>query len=123
MLLVVYLTSSKQGYLAQVGDITLKQKIGDRIITHTQDHTFDNPEELNEIISRKLHGKYLGDYSVNDHLNFIALKCFEREDKENRLGKGILFSRIPSRFIGHISYCGILSDQDTWLINTKPYVS
>lgn len=122
MLLVVYLSPNEESYFVQVGNITLKQKVNNKFVTLTKDHTFDNLEELNEIVSRKLHGEYLGDYSANDHLNFIALKCFDIPDPENRIGKGLLLPKIPSRFIGHISYCGILNDQDTWLINTKPYV-
>ncbi len=122
MLLVAYISPDQILHFIQVGNIAMKQKVNGKFVAVTQNHTFDNPEELNEIVTRKLHSEYLGGHTVNDHLNFIALKCFDLPDPDNRLGKGLLLSGIPSRFISHADYCGILKDEDTWLINTKPYI-
>lgn len=122
MLLVAYISPDQILHFIQVGNVAMKQRVDGKFVAVTQNHTFDNPEELNEIVTRKLHGEYLGDYTVNDHLNFIALKCFDLPDPDNRLGKGLLLPGIPSRFISHVDYCGILKDEDTWLINTKSYV-
>lgn len=122
MLLVAYISVDQTLYFIQVGNVVMKQKINGRYTAITQDHTFDNPDELNEIVTRKLHGEYLGDYPVNDHLNYISLRCFNIPDPNNRLGKSLLLPGIPSRFISHVDYCGILKDEDSWLINTKSYV-
>lgn len=122
MLLVAYISVDQTLYFIQVGNVVMKQKINGRYTAITQDHTFDNPDELNEIVTRKLHGEYLGDYPVNNHLNYISLRCFNIPDPNNRLGKSLLLPGIPSRFISHVDYCGILKDEDTWLINTKSYV-
>lgn len=121
MALIVYFSASGTAHFVQVGNIVMKRKSNNEFITITENHTFDNPKELEEIINRKLHGDYLGDYTLNDHINFMALKCFNIPDPDNLIGQGMLLPNIPSRFNCHVDYCGILNDQDTWLINTEPF--
>lgn len=114
MVLAVYLSADKVITFAQVGDITLKQKKGRHFTALTQNHTFKNQIEIDQLLKTDFYRKnYLREQksTVVDYL-IKAQKLSSLNSQES-------FDNISSRFIGHPNWCGL--DGETF-INTRPYL-
>lgn len=96
ILLAIYLNQENLTY-AQVGPISLKQKINGRYHPITQDHTFDNPDERERTQDPDLP---LHCYQLSRDIR-LKLNGFINEDEARYL----LTPKTPSRFVGHPDYC------------------
>jgi len=108
MVLIAYLDPQSQFTIAQVGDITLKQRQNGRFTSLTEDHTFDNPLEVERLATFLKHSGTTT--SAESIISAIATD-------EGFTGK------IPSRFIGHPSWCGWGAEYGETLINTQPFMT
>jgi hypothetical protein len=108
MVLIVYIDTGNQFTIAQVGNIALKQWQNGHFTTLTQDHTFDNPHEVEQL-------------SMFLRLSGIGIKP-EAVIKTIASDEGFT-DQVPSRFIGHPSWCGWGGDYGETIINTQPFVT
>lgn len=108
MVLIAYLDPHNQLTIAQVGNIILKQRQDGRFTALTEDHTFDNPLEVGRLTTFLKHSGTTA--SADSVIKAIATD----ED---------FTEKIPSRFIGHPSWCAWGGDYGEALINTQPFVA
>lgn len=107
MILVVYIDQNNQLTLAQVGDITLKQRQDGRYVALTEDHTFDNQKEIARLVTFLKHSG--NTTNSEDIINTIAIDVGFAE-------------KVPSRFIGHPNWCAWGGEYGETIINTQPFV-
>ena len=108
MLLIAYHSPQGEFTIAQVGDITLKQRQNGRFTALTEDHTFHNPLEVERLTTfLKNSGTTASAESV---INAVATD------------EGFT-DTIPSRFIGHPSWCAWGGDYGEAIINTQPFIT
>lgn len=115
MVLAIYLNQKTLTY-AQVGPISLKQKINRHYQPITQVHTFDNPIERKRTQDPNLP---IHCYQLSSD---FGLKCrgYITEDEANYL----LTPQTPSRFIGHPDYCLINEEEHPIrFISSVPFVN
>jgi hypothetical protein len=125
MVLVIYINQNGVKIMAQVGPITAKKRIDSRFITITENHTFDNQKEMNRLLESDFFRKYYKPEDVNLLLNTMAIKeglCKVSNTHNIQLKKHFL-KGIPSRFIGHPSYCSMGGELGETIINTKPFIT
>lgn len=120
MVLVVYIDQAGDATFAQVGPITLKQRIDGRLTALTENHTFDNQVEIDRLVNSKFYRENCKNSEKIERINSIAIEqvLFKEED----LKPGKLLPGIPSRFIGHPSCCGEGGEYGETFINTKSFV-
>ncbi len=107
MILIVYIDHNNMLTLAQVGDITLKQRQDGRYIALTEDHTFNNQKET-ERLATFLESSNEA-ISPEDIINTIA-------------SDGCFAKKVPSRFIGHPDWCSWGGEHEETIINTQPFI-
>lgn len=117
MALIVYINPDNKMTFAQVGPITLKHEEKGKFITLTEDHTFDDKVEVDNLTNSKFF-KELGDKcDINQIKYSIATDIFHMEKPKTK------YKQIPSRFLGHPNCCGFGGKFGETFINTKPFVS
>lgn len=108
MVLIAYLDPHNQFTIAQVGDITLKQRQNGRFTALTKDHTFDNPLEVERLATFLKQENATADDETA--INVIATD------------EGFT-DKIPSRFIGHPTWCRWGAEYGDGTVSTQPFVT
>lgn len=107
MVLIAYLDPHNQFTIAQVGDITLKQRQNGRFTALTEDHTFDNPSEVDRLAT------FLRNSGTTASAESVITDIATSEG---------FTEKIPSRFIGHPDWCGWGGEYGETIVNTTPAI-
>ncbi|OGD81472.1 hypothetical protein A2572_02480 [Candidatus Collierbacteria bacterium RIFOXYD1_FULL_40_9] len=119
MILAIYIDPKNTMTFAQVGSITMKQRVNGKYIEISENHTFDNPIEFNNLLESEFYEEVSQSETIKI-LNNLAIK--ENVLKGDITTPEKLQNGIPSRFIGHPSWNGLGGKYGETYINTTPSV-
>ena len=97
----------------------MKQRIDGKYIEITDNHTFDNPIEFDNLLGSEFYEGITEEEAIKI-LNDMAIR--EQILKGNQPTPEKLCKGIPSRFIGHPSWNGLGGKYGETYINTTPFV-
>lgn len=108
MVMIAYCSPHSEFTIAQIGNITLKQRQNGRFTALTENHTFDNPMEVERLAT------YLKQSGTTTNADAIINTIATNEG---------FTDKISSRFIGHPSWCSWGGEYGESLISTQPFIT